>query len=294
MNPTPVQPKVILDVKAQLGEGAIWHPFEKKLYWVDIESKLLHVFNPATGLNSTYNTFERIGTVVPARGGGALVALQNGIAQIDLLDGKVQGLVDLEKDIPGNRFNDGKCDPQGRLWVGSMSLDAKTGAGSVYRIDHDFLVQKMISKVTISNGICWSLDGLTMYYIDTPTRHVKAYDFDSASGNISNPEMIINVEKHLGFPDGMTIDSRGMLWIALWGGGAVGCWDPGTGDLLDLIRLPALNVTSCAFRGENLNQLFITTAREGLTKRELEMYSDSGSLFMVETRIHGVPAFLFG
>jgi sugar lactone lactonase YvrE len=294
MSHNPVQPKVILDVKAQLGEGAIWHPLEKKLYWVDIEGKLLHVFNPATGLNSTYNTFGRIGTVVPARGGGALVALQNGIAQIDLLDGKIQGRVDPEKDLPGNRFNDGKCDPQGRLWVGSMSLDAKTGAGSVYRIDHDFLAQKMISEVTISNGICWSLDGLTMYYIDTPTRQVVAYGFDSASGNISNPEVIINVEKHLGFPDGMTIDSRGMLWIALWGGGAVGCWDPRTGDLLDLIKLPAPNVTSCAFGGENLNQLFITTAREGLTKKELEMYSDSGSLFMVETSIHGIPAFLFG
>ena len=289
-----MQPKVILDVKAQLGEGAIWHSLEKKLYWVDIEGKSLHVFNPATGLNSTYNTFERIGMVVPARSGGAVVALQNGIAQIDLLDGKIQYKLDPENNIPGNRFNDGKCDPQGRLWVGSMSLDATTGAGSVYRIDDDFLVQKMISEVTISNGISWSLDGLTMYYIDTPTRHVKAYDFDSASGNISNPEVIINVEEQLGFPDGMTIDRRGMLWIALWGGGAVGCWDPKTGDLLDLIRLPAPNVTSCAFGGENLNQLFITTAREGLTKKELEMYSDSGSLFVVETGIHGVPAFLFG
>lgn len=289
-----IQAQVILDVKAILGEGAIWHPFENKLYWVDIEGKLLHIFDPVTMADNAYSTSERIGTVVPVKSGGAIVALQNGIAHYDLSNDQIQYKLDPEKHLSNNRFNDGKCDPSGRLWVGSMALDEKKGAGSVYMVSPDFSIQKMITDVTISNGISWSLDGLKMYYIDSPTRKVVSYNFNNINGTISNPEVIIEVAEHLGFPDGMTIDSRGMLWIALWGSGGVGCWDPNTGDLLELIKLPAPHVTSCAFGGPDLNQLFITTARQGLGKEELGMYPNSGDLFMAEMDIQGVPAFLFG
>ena len=288
------QAKVILEVKAELGEGAIWHPFENKLYWVDIEGKLLHIFDPVTMADNAYDTSERIGTVVPVKSGGVMVALQNGIAHYDLSNDQIHYKLNPEKNLSNNRFNDGKCDPSGCFWVGSMALDEKEGAGSVYKIGPDFSIQKMISGVTISNGICWSLDGLKMYYTDSPTRKVVAYNFDKTQCTICDPEVIIQVDEHLGFPDGMTIDSKGMLWIALWGSGAVGCWNPQTGELLELVKLPAPHVTSCAFGGANLDQLFITTARQGLSKEALEMYPNSGDLFMAKMDVYGVPAFLFG
>ena len=288
------QAKVILDVKATLGEGAIWHPEENKLYWVDIEGKLLHIFDPITGTDAVYDTSERIGTVVPVKRGGALVALQNGIAHFDLMNDKIQYKLNPEKALPNNRFNDGKCDPAGRFWVGSMNLNEKEATGSVYKIGPDFSIETMMSGVTISNGICWSLDCLKMYYIDSPTRQVVAYDFDLEQGKIANPEVIISVDQELGFPDGMTIDVSGRLWIALWGSGAVGCWNPKTGELLELIKIPAPNVTSCAFGGANLNQLFITTARQGLNEEALKMYPHSGDLFVAELEVAGIPAFLFG
>ena len=288
------QPKVILDVKARLGEGAIWHPVDKKLYWVDIEGRFIHVYDPISKSDIKYDTLERIGTVVPVKSGGVLLALENGIFHLDLESGQRKFIIDPEKDLPNNRFNDGKCDPLGNFWVGSMPLDEKEAVGSVYKISTDFSVQKMITGVTVSNGICWSLDCQTMYYIDSPTRKIVAYNFSENDASISNPKVVITVEEHLGFPDGMTIDSNGMLWVALWGGAAIGCWNPQTGELIESIQLPALNITSCAFGGENLNQLFITSARQGMSSEQLEKYPNSGDVFMMEMDVKGVPACLFG
>ncbi|MEQ6120026.1 SMP-30/gluconolactonase/LRE family protein [Reichenbachiella sp. MALMAid0571] len=286
--------KVVLDAKARLGEGAIWHPVDKILYWVNIEGKSLHVFDPVSQNDKVYDVFERIGTVVPVKSGGVLLALQDGIAHFDLESGQIEYKIDPEKDLPDNRFNDGKCDPLGNFWVGSMPLDEKDAVGSVYKISPDFSVEKMITGVTVSNGICWSLDCRTMYYIDSPTRKIVAYNFNKNDATISNPEVVVNVEERLGFPDGMTIDSNGMLWVALWGGGAVGCWNPKTGKLIESIQLPAINVTSCAFGGENLDQLYITSARQGVTPEQLEKYPNSGDVFMAEMGVKGIPACLFG
>ena len=291
---TYTQPEVVLKLKAQLGEGAIWHPIDKKLYWVDIEGKLLHVFDPISQKDKAYDTDERIGTVVPVKSGGVLLALENGISHFDLESGQMKFIIDPEKDKPNNRFNDGKCDPLGNFWVGSMPLDEKDAVGYVYKISPDFSAQKMITEVTVSNGICWSQDCSTMYYIDSPTRKIVAYNFNKNDASISNPKVVVTVEDHLGFPDGMTIDANGMLWVALWGGAAVGCWNPITGKLIESIPLPALNVTSCAFGGENLNRLFITSARQGTTPEQLERYPNSGDVFVTEVNVSGVPACLFG
>lgn len=288
------QANIVLNAQAKLGEGTIWHPTEKKLYWVDIEGRMLHVFDPESGEDKPYNVSERIGTVVPTKAGETIIALQNGIALFDLSTGQISHQLDPEKDIPGNRFNDGKCDPWGNLWVGSMALDEKDPVGSVYRIDPDFSSEKRISNVTVSNGICWSLDGSVMYYIDSPTRKIVAYDFQGGDGSISNPRTIINVADQMGFPDGMTIDNQGMLWVALWGGAAVRCWNPNTGEMMDKIEIPAPHVTSCAFGGKNLDQLYITTARQGLSQAQLDKYPHSGDLFVSEVGVQGVEANLFG
>lgn len=149
-------------------------------------------------------------------------------------------------------------------------------------MDADFGWKKMIDDVTISNGIVWSQDKTRMYYIDTPTQKVMAYDYDNETGKISNPEVAVNIPDGLGYPDGSTMDSEGMLWIAMWGGQAVTRWNPETGKLLERITIPALNVTSCAFGGRNLETLFITTARAGMSEEQISRFPESGGLFKIK------------
>ncbi|WP_114779315.1 SMP-30/gluconolactonase/LRE family protein [Botryobacter ruber] len=288
----PSEATLVLDAKATLGEGAIWHPEEKKLYWVDIEGKALHIFDPATNQDKQFPTSARIGTVVPVAGGCALVALQNGIHKMDTETGELTFITNPLQE-PDIRFNDGKCDPAGRFWVGTIALDAREGAAVLYRMRRDQSMQQMLDGVTNSNGICWSLDAKTMYYIDTPTLAVDAFDFDNISGKLSNRRTIIHIPKGEGQPDGMTIDAEGKLWVALHGGGAVTRWDPETGKLLQKVTVPAPNTTSCAFGGENLEVLYITTAREGLNEQELNQYPQSGGLFAVKPGVQGIPADFF-
>jgi sugar lactone lactonase YvrE len=279
---------LLLDQKALLGEGPIWNHETQQLYWVDIEKRQLHLYTPTTGEDTYFNTGQRVGTVVPIENGGALVALQNGIHSMDLSDGSLQLIVNpLDEEV---RFNDGKCDPLGRFWVGSMHLQAKDYAAALYMLDSQQQLQQKIDSVTISNGIIWSLDNQTMYYIDTPTRQVKAYDYDIESGSISNPRTVITVPEERGAPDGMTIDEEGMLWIAHWGGSIVGRYNPANGELMRQINVPAPNVTACAFGGESLDKLYITTASIGMSDEQKQQYPEAGGLFVCEPGVRGVPA----
>lgn len=277
--------ELLLDAKATLGEGAIWHPGEKRLYWVDIEGKILHIYDPATGHDRGLPTGGKAGTVVPVEGGGALVALQNGVYRIDTRTGRLSFVANPEKD-PDIRFNDGKCDPSGRLWVGTI---AGKGEAALYRLDNDGRISQVLDSVTCSNGIVWTADRKTMYYVDTPTMTIAAFDYDDPTGAISNRRVAIQVPPGTGAPDGMTIDSEGKLWVAHWGGGCVIRWDPFTGKMLRRIDVPAPHTTSCAFGGENLDVLYITTARQGLNADQLEEYPLSGGLFVVRPGVKGVP-----
>ncbi len=282
--------KLILDTKAQLGEGPIWNPETNQLYFIDIEARQLHIYTPEVDELRSFPTGERIGTVVPIESGGALVALQNGIHSIDLVSGNltlITNPLDTLKDI---RFNDGKCDPVGRFWVGTMHLDAKKGAASLYVMNDKHQVRKVLDDVTISNGIAWSLDQQTMYYIDTPTGQVKAFDYDVATGEISAPRIAITIPDGMGSPDGMTIDEEGMLWIGLWGGAAVGRFNPEDGELLQKIEVPALNVTACAFGGERLETLYITTASNDMNEEQRKKYPHAGGLFAIDPGVKGVRA----
>ncbi|MDX5482837.1 MAG: SMP-30/gluconolactonase/LRE family protein [Hymenobacteraceae bacterium] len=286
---TELKAELALDAMARLGEGAIWHPQEKVLYWVDIEGKALHLYNPKNGEDRKIDVGARIGTVVPVEGGSALVALQNGIHKINTTTGELTFLKNPLKQ-PDIRFNDGKCDPKGRFWVGTMALDSREGAAVLYRMDHDLSLYLMLEKLTISNGIVWTADCQTMYFTDTPTRQVQAFDYDNESGGISNGRVVIEIPKGAGSPDGMTLDAEGKLWVALHGGAAVGRFDPQTGQMLQKVEVPATNVTSCAFGGENLDTLYITTGREWLSEEVLEKYPHSGGLFKVKPGVRGVPA----
>ncbi len=287
------QAELVLESQATLGEGAIWNYKTKTLLWVDIEEGMLNEFDPETGENRSFDMNQRIGTVVPVDEGGVLVALEDGVYAFDLMEENLEKVAHPEKGIENIRYNDGKCDPAGRFWVGSMGLDQKQGRAALYRIDSDFSWKKMIDGVTISNGIVWSPDKTRMYYIDTPTQKVMAYDYDNETGEISNPEVTVTIPDSLGYPDGSTIDSEGMLWIAMWSGQGVTRWNPKTGELLERINVPALNVTSCAFGGENLETMYITSARAGMSEEQLEQFPQSGGLFKVNPGEKGMKAGFF-
>ena len=290
----PHSEKAILeiDARAQLGEGALWHPTENKLYWVNIEGRMLHIYNPVTKENQSLLVKERVGTVVPVESGGVLVALQNGIHFINTQTGALQFIAN---PLTGTniRFNDGKCDPSGRFWVGSMHLQFTEGVASLYRMNRDKTVHKMLDGVTVSNGIAWTKDKKTMYYVDSYLRRIDAFDYDDADGAITNRRIVVTIPEGGGSPDGIALDEEGNIWAALWGANAVGRFDPRTGKLLQKIEVPAPNVSSCAFGGKNLDTLYITTARGELSKAQLEAYPLSGGLFSAKPGVKGMPAEFF-
>ena len=281
-------------IDSPLGEGAIWNYKTQEFYWIDIEGKLFHIYNPKTKENRSFPTPSRIGTVVPYTSTEVVVALEDGIYKLNIETGIVSLLSDVEAQMTENRFNDGKCDPLGNLWVGSMHFEQSKPLASLYRVNENGEALKMIDSVTISNGIVWTADTTTMYYIDTPTSKIMAYDYDLNTGAISNERIAVEVSIEDGYPDGMTIDSEDMLWVGLWNGNAVARFNPITGELLSKVDVPAHNVTACAFGGENLDILYITTARLDMTQQELESLPLSGSLFKVVPGVKGVKASFFG
>ncbi len=285
---------LVLDAKATLGEGAIWDSTAHRLYWVDIDGCAVHIFIPADGKNESLDTGQPVGTVVPRQSGGLAVALQHGFATLDPETGVIAFITDPEAGLP-NRFNDGKCDPAGRFWAGTMPYEngAPADGGTLWCLYPDGRAEKRVSGVRCSNGIAWSLDARTLYYIDTPTMQVRAYDYDNATGDIENPRVVVEVPAEQGYPDGMTIDSEGKLWVAHWDGWQVVRWDPETGEKISSISVPAQRVTSCAFGGADLDELYITTARTGLSDSDLESQPNAGGLFRTQPGVTGIEAFSF-
>lgn len=282
------------DIEAKLGEGAFWNHLTQEFYWVDIEGLKLHIYNPETKENRTFSTPSRIGTVVPTIDDQAVIALVDGIYLINTNTGDLEQLSDVEADMPANRFNDGKCDPNGNLWVGSMFYEQNAPNANLYKVTPSGEATVMKDSVTISNGIVWTSDHKTMYYIDTPTGKIMAYDFEKSNSTISNERVAVEVPESDGYPDGMAIDSEDMLWVGLWNGSAVGRYNPNTGELISKIEVPALNVTACAFGGEDLDVLYITTARLGTSDEQLEKWPYAGSIFKADPGVKGVKSPFFG
>lgn len=286
--------ELCIDAHTILGEGPIWDEEANCLYWVDISGRKLFRYDPARQENISFDIGQPVGTVVPRASGGVVLAVQHGFAAYDLDGRHLTPLVDPEPHLPDNRFNDGKCDPAGRFWAGTMAFSAAKGAGALYRLDTDLGIHKMLANVTISNGIVWSLDHKTLYYIDSQPGTVTAFAYDVATGAIDNGRVIIQVPPASGAPDGMAIDSKGMLWIAHYGGGCVRRWHPATGEILQTIRLPVSRVTACAFGGPRLDTLYITTASQQMTAVEREKEPHAGGLFAVQPGGQGVATFRFG
>jgi len=285
-----MQAKIILDAQAELGEGPAWDAKSDTLYWVDILGKRIYYHHGDE--DRSVQLDEMPGCLAPSKDGSLLVAARASILKLKPATAK-QTILASVSEPANNRFNDGKCDPAGRFLAGSMNMNERTPSGALYSFNGQ-TVTRLLTGIRISNGLAWSPDHKTLYYIDTPTREVKAFDYDLSTGQIAEPRVVISVPKSLGWPDGMTSDTNGNLWIAMWSGAKVTRWDPRNGSLLEQTTLPAKNVTSCVFGGENLDELYITSARVGLDKADLTAYRYSGSLMRMKTKVQGMPTFEFG
>jgi sugar lactone lactonase YvrE len=273
--------KPVFKSQCILGEGAFWDGNRQCLWFVDIEGKAVWSFKPENLVSKKFPTSQRTGTVVPAEKEDIMVlGLQTGVFSMST-EGKNLQLIGKPLELGSNqRFNDGKADPKGLLWVGSMNLDKQSEKAHLFSMDARLQFGVQRKGVTISNGLAWSKDSKTFYYIDTPTRKVMAFDFDSARNSLSNERILIEVPDSLGWPDGMTLDAGDDLWIGMWGGSAVTHWSGKDGAYLGKINIPAPNVTSCAFGGPNLDYLYITTAQQGLTPAQMLAFPGSGDVFV--------------
>lgn len=286
--------RCVLPIAAGLAEGPCWWSERNILLWVDIEASRIGLFDPATGNNDFLHLPAHVGAVVPTSVGDLLLATAAGLMRMDPSTGVVTLLLDPEVDRPGNRFNDGKCDPWGRFWAGTMAYDFEPLAGSLWRLDGDGRITRQRSQLTISNGLAWSQDRGTLYFIDSPTLKVMAFPLTSSGEIAAEPSICVQIpEDWDAVPDGMCIDAEGMLWIALFGGGAVTRWDPISGQLLDRLALPCRQVTSCCFGGPHLDQLFMTTARREMDAAAIAAEPLAGGLFQADVGVKGLPADTF-
>lgn len=291
--PKMIQSDLAFKAEATTGEGSIWHPDRNTLFWVDIEGKTLYEYYPDKQDCKTWEFDRMVSTVVPETDSTVVVSLQDEIVRVNLNDGSLSSVTPIP-DYEGKvRCNDGKCDPTGRLWIGTMGFGAPKGAGTLYTVVPDGTVETKLEKVTISNGIVWSANKKYMYYNDTPTGKVARYRYDEKTGEILFDGVAVTLPPGSGAPDGMTIDSNDNLWVAQWGGFGVYCYNPYTGELLGKVEVPAPNVASCAFGGKDMDTLYITTARAGLSEQQLEEYPLSGSLFVCKPGASGPEPYKF-
>ena len=278
---------LLLDAKATLGEGPAWDSKTQTLYWLDILEKRVYA-----GTRILAQLDDLIGCLAPCKNGHLILGTRLGFADLNPDSVQLTFLATLDEPLT-NRLNDGKCDSAGRFLAGTMDMNEKDASGSLYSFDGK-QVTRLLKGVRISNGLAWSVDHKTFYYIDTPTREVKAFDYDLATGQIANPRVVVHVPESFGWPDGMTSDNDGNLWIAIWGGAQVTKWNPNTGKLLEQIPVPALHASSCVFGGRDMNELYVTSARLGMSAADLKKYPLSGGLFKVITSVVGMPTFEFG
>ena len=271
---------------AVLGEGPAWDDAQQCLWWVDIEQCAVHRFHPAADEDYSWTLPHRVGFAIPTERGDLVAGTQRGLGRFDAHTGAFALLADPEHDLPHNRFNDAKCDAAGRLWAGTMAVSEAPGLGSLYCIDASWKIDRAVERVSISNGLAWSLDDRSMYYIDSPTRRVDAFDFEMQTGALSNRRTVIEIAD--AFPDGMCIDADGNLWVALWHGWGVACFDPRTGRQLAKVEVPVRDVTSCCFGGEDFAALYITTSSRDLDAAGREEQPLAGGIFRARPGVRGL------
>jgi L-arabinonolactonase len=291
------QLECVFEAKDWLGEGPCWHPGERALYWTDVPSKTVKRWNPKTGEFRSWRMPEMVTAIAVRQSSGLIIASHTGIDFFDPQTGGTIRFVAPEMDKPQNRSNDGKCDRQGRFWYGTMmnnfaedmsELPITANTGGLYRIDPDGSVHVFEQTLGIANTFAWSPDDRTMYFADTLDA-IYVYDFDAESGRVGNRRTFAKVDtKQYGYPDGSTIDAQGFLWNARWDGGCIIRWAP-DGSIDRVVNLPCRRVTSCIFGGPDLDILYVTTVRYGLSDAALAEQPLAGGIFAIDAEVKGVP-----
>jgi sugar lactone lactonase YvrE/DNA-binding IclR family transcriptional regulator len=277
--------RCVAQTRSLLGEGPTWSPRDGLLYWVDILTPSVHCFDTARGVDTESTIGSMVSAAIPKATGGLLVATPGGLMTLDLTQKTLAPFCHPEADRPGNRYNDGKCDRMGRLWIGTLDMGTAANRGNLFRVDPDGSWRKMDSGFTVANGLGWSPDNKYMYFTDTPRRTIYRYDFDLLAGTISSRQAFITLDASDGTPDGMTVDEEGCLWVAVWDAWRVSRFSP-QGEELLRIKMPVPRPTSCCFGGPNLDTLFVTSASVRLNEEALAAAPLSGALFSI--RIPGV------
>ena len=288
-----LRPDCVVEIRALLGEGPMWSTRDAALYWVDILTPAVHCYQPATHSNTETRLGVMVSAALPKASGGLLLASPGGLLAFDPQTRRTSLVAHPEADRPGNRYNDGKCDRMGRLWIGSMDMGAAPNRGNLVRVDPDGRWKKMDGGFTVSNGLGWSPDSRAMYFTDSFRRTVYQYDFDLRSGDIANRRALIVLGPGEGTPDGLTVDDQGCLWVAVWDAWCVLRFSP-AGQEIQRVRLPVPRPTSCCFGGSNLETLYITSAAVRLSQQALDAAPLSGSVFALELPgVRGLPETMF-
>lgn len=286
------EPELVLDVKTELGEGPIWDASRERLLFLDIMRGHVHEFNPANGKDRVIEVGQPVGAIAPTVRGDWVIAARDGFHRLDPKTGATRLIATVEADRSETRMNDGYVDPKGRFWAGTMGLGGARDRGSLYRLDPDGTVHRMLTPVSTSNGIDWSPDGRIMYYTDTRTGRVDMFDFDERRGTISKRRLFITIPEEIGYPDGLVVDESGFIWLALWEGGAIHRLNPD--GLVDrIIPMPVTLTTKVAFGGPKLEDLYVTTAWVSLDETEKVRQQHAGGLYRIRPGVRGRPAHRF-
>lgn len=274
-----LQAELLAAVRADVGEGPLWNMSTGLLSWVDIRGGSVHLTTEGGEELARHMIGQMVGAALPRADGGFLLAAEDGFLMLSE-EGEATPFLPMLAERPELRFNDAKCDPAGRAFAGSMAIDKSPAAGSLYRLDVGPKARPVLDGLTVANGLGWSPDGGTFWFADSAERQICGFDYDPVEGGLGARRVTIPLQQTSGVPDGFCVDDEGGIWLALWGGGAVHRYLP-DGRLDAIIRVPARNVTSCAFGGANGDRLFITTARRGVPEEELGAEPEAGGLFVV-------------
>lgn len=283
--------EVVLKNQAVLAEGPAWDSAHHALLWVDIVQHTINRFDLRSGKNQSVKFDATIGSVVPRKSGGYVLATDNGLIELstDLKIGNVIAPIHISQE---EQMNDGKCDAAGRYWTGTLAIDRKSPVGSLYCVDASHHVERKLADIVVSNGMGWNSKQNKMYYIDSKKYCILQFDFDLEEGQISNQRVFVDLSKSQGIPDGMTVDAEEGIWVAMWDGGEVHRYKP-DGTLDFVIEMPVKRVTSCCFGGEDLTDLYITSSRNGLTEEQHQQQPLAGSIFRIKVGIKGVPTYAY-
>lgn len=279
--------ELVLDCRNIHGEGIFWNVTDGRMWWTDIHGMALWWLEVASGKSGKINMADRVCCFAPREGGGFVLALADGIAFFDLADGTTTLISEFEPENPDTRLNDGRTDRQGRFIVGGMNEGSGTPNSSVVRVDRDGSISTLIEKVSCANSTCFSPDGTTMYFADTPEKTIRAYPYDPETGALGTPRIHADFKDEPGLPDGSCVDAEGGLWNAEWQGRRVVRVAP-NGKIERVIEVPTWKPTCCAFGGPDLDVLYITTSRLASSATDLDSEPTSGGLFAVKPGVRGL------